>query len=101
MQYIRPTNLEKLSDNTYIYVNRNVLNQTIAEYEMNKNPSDCSEELKILLAIWNKTYKTEKETKRIISFVKMTNKDIKKCFKKYKSLPIGSFGIIQNDLPTI
>ena len=51
------------------------------------------EELKTLLEIWNDIYKLEKETRRIRTFIGMKNNEVKRCFKKYKSFPIGSFAI--------
>lgn len=95
MKYIKSDFLDQLSDNSLVYVNRNVLNTTIAEYEINAKRYDLSEELKILLSVWNDTYEIEKKNKRIEVFIKMTNKDIKRCFKNYKSLPLGSFGIMK------
>lgn len=94
MQYIKPDVLDKLSDNATIYVNRNALNTMIAEYEINEKYSDCKTELGILLAIWDETYKSEKQNNRISMFIQMTNKKIKQCFKNYKNLPLGSFCII-------
>lgn len=95
MKYIKSNYLDKLNDNSFVYVNRNILNKTITEYEINKEYVEYTEELKILLTIWNKTYESERKNKRIKLFVKMTNKDIKKCFKNYKKLPLGSFGLVQ------
>lgn len=97
MQYIKSTLLDDLNDNAIVYVNRNVFNSTMAKYEISMDNYNYIEELNILLSLWKKTYKLEKETKRIISFIEMRNGDVKKCFKNYKSLPKGSFGIIKEN----
>ena len=95
MKYIKSNFLDRLSDDSFVYVNRNVLNATIAEYEINIEHFKNDEALKILLSVWNSTYESEKKNNRIEVFIKMTNKDIKKCFKNYQSLPLGSFGLVQ------
>ena len=94
MEYIKAEKLDMLKDNESIYVNRNVLNSTIAKYEINIEHLKCEEELKILLSVWNDVYELEKRTNRIQMFIKMSNKEVKKCFKNYKTLPLGSFGIL-------
>ncbi len=96
MQYIKSSKLDHLDDESFVFVNRNILNSTIAKYEMDVKHVNNNDELGILLSIWNKTYETERKTKRIEVFIKMTTKDVKKCFKDYKLLPIGSFGINKN-----
>lgn len=93
MKYIKSEVLDELKDCTIIYVHRDILNKTIAGYELNVEENNCMEELKTLLEIWNDIYKLEKETRRIRTFIGMKNNEVKRCFKKYKSFPIGSFAI--------
>lgn len=97
MQYIKSTILDELNDNAIVYVNRNVFNITLAKYEIRTDNQDYADEIRILLSLWRKTYKLEKETNRIMSFIEMKNSDVKRCFKNYKTLPKGTFGIIKKD----
>lgn len=95
MKYIKSEDLDRLDDNVNIYVNRNVLNATIASYEINSEYQEYNDELSTLLSLWKEVYKSEKNTKRINLFIKMKNGEIKRCFKNYKALPLGSFGLTQ------
>lgn len=91
MPYLSSTSIDKLGEKEYVYVNRNALNSQIAAYEIQSAYEDIDEELKILLNLWQETYKSEIKTKRIIPLIKMTSKDIKQCFKNYKTMPKGTF----------
>ena len=93
MRYIKSTDLDKIDDNFIVYVNRNVLNSTLANYEINMEYCENDDKLQTLLAMWNEIYENEKKNKRIELFVKMKNRDIKSCFRNYKELPLGTFGV--------
>lgn len=98
MKYLNSKHLKNLDDNTWVYVNRNALNATIARYEIYMEEGDAfQEELKSLLELWNKVYVSEQRNKRINSYVLMKTKDIKKCFKNYQDLPNGTFGLQSNN----
>lgn len=91
MRYFKSDCLDKMDDNELVYVNRNALNLAITEYEINIDESQYTDELRILLQVWNKIHEQEMRTNRIEHYIKMTSREIKKCFKNYKDLPIGSF----------
>lgn len=91
MKYISSEKLDALSDNSRVFVNRNILNRTIALYEIGIEDLKYEEELKTLLNIWNETHELEKEKNRIEPFIVMTKKDIVKCFKNYSTFPLGTF----------
>lgn len=92
MKFIKSKDIDKYHDDAIIYVNRNALNAAIAKYEV--DPFDSHQDkLDTLLDVWKKVYQTEKETQRVMLFIEMPVKDVKKCFKDYSLYPNGSFGI--------
>lgn len=96
MKYINSKTLDSMGDNELIYVNRNIFNITIAEYEIKMDQLKYEDELETLLKLWNEVYASEMKNKRIEPFVQMTNKEIKRCFKDYKNFPSGSFCCLRN-----
>lgn len=98
MKYITSKHLDTMSDNELIYVNRNIFNLTLAEYEIKVEQLQCENELETLLKLWKNVYNQEMKNKRIEPFVVMSNKEVKRCFKNYKNFPVGSFCCAQNNI---
>lgn len=93
MKYLHFSDLDNMSDCVTIYVNRNALNKTIAAYEIHIKELNCQQELEVLLNIWQEIYQQEKNSKKVETYIKMSNKDVKKIFKNNSNLPFGSFSL--------
>lgn len=90
MKILKLKHIKSLNDKDFIYVNRGIINFTVAQIMCNKsrNPSESDA---FLIDLLHELTETEYATKTVIPYVKMQFKDVKLCFPEYETLPRGTF----------
>lgn len=89
MKYIQSKNIDYLEDDTILFVDRDIVNARVAEFI--STPQVQSESLILLLDSLSDILQKETQTNKLVRFVPLQIKDIKKFFKNYASFPNTTF----------